>query len=134
MVEINLVYLFVTSCTSHRAEELFSLVSLVVSLPAHFTVQHDFILVACETPEYFLLHTTLGAVITIFIALTFFTALWEGLFRAHTSCNSITNSWVFFSLEAEKELLDLLRVLVFSVALFNSLDNVWCAVLGVCFR
>ena len=34
----TLLYLFVAGCTPCSAEELFSFVSLVVSLPAHLTV------------------------------------------------------------------------------------------------
>ena len=121
------------SCTPHRTKELLSFVSLVVSLPAHFTIESNFAFVTCEAPEDLLLHTALGAVIA-FITLAFFTALWEGLLCAHTSCNSITSSWVFLSLEAEKGLLDLFRVFVLFITLFNSPDDLWCTVLGVCFR
>ena len=121
------------SCTPHRIEELLSFVSLVVSLPAHFTVEPDFVLVTCEAPECFLLHTALGTV-NVVITLAFFTALWEGFLCAHTSCNSITNPWVFFSLEAKKELFDHIRVFVLFTILFKSPDDFWCAVLGVCFR
>ena len=110
----------VVCCTPHRTEEFFSNVPFVVSLPAHFTIEPDFILITCEAPEHLLLHTTLGAV-NIIIRATVFTALWEALLCAHAFCNSITNPWVFFSLEAEKELLGLLRVFVLFIALFNSL-------------
>ena len=129
----TLLYLFVAGCTPCSAEELFSFVSLVVSLPAHLTVVPVFVVVTRETLEHFLLRTALGAV-NILIALAFFAAFWEGLLCAHTSCNSIANSWVFFSLEAEEGLLDLLRVHVLFITLFNSFDYVWSAVLGVCFR
>ena len=41
---------------------------------------------------------------------------------------------VFFLLEAEDELFYLLGVLVLLITLFNGPDNLWSAVLGVCFR
>ena len=120
------------SRTPHRTEELLSNMSLVVSLPAHFTVEPCFTLVTCEAPEHFLLHTTFWTV-NVLITFAFFTAFWESFFCAHTSCNSITNPWIFFSLKAEKELLDPLRVFVLFITLFNSPDDRWCAVLGVYF-
>ena len=88
--------LFVTSGTPHRIEELFHLVSLVVSLPAHFTVEPDFVFVTCEAPECFLLHTAFGAV-NVFITLAVFTAFWEGFLCTQIHFNSITIFCVFFS-------------------------------------
>ena len=122
-----------TISTSHRTEELLSFVSFVVFFPTHFTVEPAFVLIACKASEHFLLHTALGAV-NVFIALTFFAAFREGLLCAHTSCNSITNSWVFYSLETEKGMLDLLRVFVLFITLFNSPDDLWSAAFKVCFR
>ena len=121
------------SYTPCRTKELLPLVSLVVPLPAHFTIDPNFVLVTCEAPECFLLHIALGAV-NVLITFTVFTALWEGFLCTHTSCNSIANPLIFFSLEAEKELLDVFRVFVLFIAFFNDPDDLWSAELGVCFR
>ena len=122
-----------TGCTPHRTEELLSLVSFVVPLPAHFTVEPGFALVTYEAPECFLLHTALGTV-NVLIRFTVFTALWEGFFCAHTSCNGTTNHHIIISPEAEEELLDLLRITVSFITLFNSSYDIWSAEFGVCFR
>ena len=104
------------SSAPHRAEGLLALVPLVVSLPARLAVELDLFLVACATPELFLLHTTFGAV-NIFITSTLLAALGEHVLGADTPRDSIPNSRVFLSCEPEEELLDFFVVFVTLAAL-----------------
>ena len=116
----------------HRAEELFTLVPLVVPLNARLTVEFDLTFIACEAPERLLLHTAIGEV-DILIAFTLLTAFGKHVLGADTPQHSIPDPWVLLSCESEEELLNFFVVIVLLAVPPDSIQNGGCAVLRVRF-
>lgn len=80
----------------HRIEELFIIVSHVVSSPAGFTVKLDVTFITSVTLEYSLLDTAFVA-IKAFIASAIVAAFWKYFFCAKALFNGIFDSFVIIS-------------------------------------
>lgn len=124
--------LFLSSGTLHGEEELFAFVSFVLPLPARFTVELDFFLIAPNAPEHLLSYAAFWTINT-------FNPFASAMLRESFLCtlmirDGITDPWVLHPFETGEESFYPFIPFVLLAPFFDSIQNTGSAELWMNFR